>query len=51
MSINDIEVDEFYLLHVNANYVRNETFDVFECLMISDEFYNDRSKKCGKIID
>lgn len=51
MKMNNMEVDEIYLLHVNANYVRQDEFDVHECLMISDEFYNDKNKKCGKIMD
>lgn len=51
MEKNEIVVDEVYFLHVNAQYVRGECFDVQECLMISDEFYNDRNKKCGKIME
>lgn len=51
MKINGIEFDEIYLLYVNSDYIRGETFDVFECLIIGDEFYNDRYKKCGKIMD
>ena len=51
MALNGIEHDEIYLLHINPNYERGETLNVFECLMIGDEFYNDRCKKCGSIMD
>lgn len=51
MTFNEMEVDEIYLLHINANYERGESFNVSECLMVSDEFYNDRCKKCGKIME
>ena len=51
MEFNGIEHDEIYLLYINQDYVRGEEFNVQDCLMISDEFYNDRNKKCGEIMD
>ncbi len=49
MNKNNIHVDEIYLFHVNANYVRGKEFDVHECFTISNEFYNDKGKPCGTI--
>lgn len=49
MEKNHMKVDEIYLIHIDASYVREDEFDVQKCLMISDEFYNDRNKKCGNI--
>ncbi|MGN1343377.1 MAG: DUF2779 domain-containing protein [Traorella sp.] len=51
MKKNHMQVDEIHLLHVNANYIREKEFNVHECLVISDEFYNEKNKKCGNIMD
>lgn len=51
MEKNGILVDEIHLIHINADYVRGSEFDVKECLVESDEYYNDRNKKCGFIGD
>lgn len=48
---NQIQVDEVLLIHINANYERKQEFDVHECLLISDEFYNEKNKKAGKVMD
>lgn len=32
--------DEVYLFHVNADYIREEEFDVRKAFMVSDTFYN-----------
>lgn len=41
---NGIQVDEVKILHVNANYVREDELNVDECLMLSDHLYNDKNK-------
>lgn len=51
MKKNKIQVDEIHMIHINANYERNGDLDVHECLMIGDEYYNDRNKKSGLIVD
>lgn len=48
MAKNKMHVDEIYLIHINAQYTRDDELNVFECLTLSDEFYNDKNKKCGK---
>lgn len=51
MKKNNIQVDEIHMIHINANYERNGELDVHECLMVGDEYYNDRNKKSGLIVD
>ena len=44
MAKNKMHVDEIYLIHINAQYTRDDELNVFECLTLSDEFYNDKNK-------
>lgn len=46
MEKNKIQVDEILMIHVNASYVRQEEFEVSQCLTLSDSFYNDRNHPC-----
>lgn len=48
---NDIHVDEVKLLHLNANYVREDELDVHQCLVLSDYLYNDKNKPVYLIAD
>ena len=51
LALLDIFVDEIYLIHLNANYVRQDSLDVFEMLTISDHFYNSHNRPGKKIMD
>lgn len=49
MEKNGIVPDEIRMIHINASYERKDSLDVHECLMVTDEYYNDRNRPAGLI--
>ncbi len=40
---NDIKIDHIYMIHLNADYVRQEKLDVEQLFVITDCFYNNNN--------
>ena len=41
---NNIEVKKVSIIRLNAQYIRQDHFDINECLIIDDHLYNDKNK-------
>lgn len=49
LSLIGIAVDEVYVIHLQAQYVRKKEIDVRELLMINDHLYNGKNKPVKRI--
>lgn len=47
----DIKVDEVYAIHLNADYIREETLDVRKLLVVNDHLFNSKNHPHGCIKD
>ena len=48
---NGLKIKDYYIIHLNQEYIREEELDPFQLFMVSDCFYNHKNRPCTLIRD
>ena len=46
---NDIQIENVYIIHLNASYIRGKELDPDQLFIVSDSFYNNKNNKSSNV--